>query len=136
MHIPPGFTQVFPYIFASDAAKYLTFLSEGLGGEIDSVHANPDGKVGNAQVRFGDTTIMVSEANEQLGPMKATYYIYVENADVAMARAVKAGGVQMGQVANMPYGDRQGGVIDPAGNIWWISQRLSAGPYDDQTSSD
>ena len=79
---------------------------------------------------------MVSEANEQLGPMKATYYIYVENADIAMVRAVKAGGVQSGQIADMPYGDRQGGVIDPAGNIWWISQRLSAGPYQDQNSSD
>ena len=135
MYVPPGFTQVFPYIFASDAAKYLNFLSEGLGGVIDSVHTDPDGKVRNAQIRFGDTTIMVSEANEQLGPMKATYYIYVENADVAMARAVKAGGVQLGQVADMPYGDRQGGVTDPAGNIWWISQRLSAGPYEDQNSS-
>jgi PhnB protein len=129
MHIPPGFTQVFPYIFASDAAKYLTFLSEGLGGEIVSVHAAPDGKVGNAHVRFGDTTVMVSEANLTLGPMKATYYIYVDDADAAMARAVKAGGIQRGQVAEMPYGERQGGVIDPAGNIWWISQRLSPGPY-------
>ena len=136
MHVPPGFTQVFPYIFAADAAKYLTFLSDGLGGVIDSVHTGPDGKVANAQVRFGDTTIMVSEANAQLGPMKATYYIYVENADVAMAGAVKAGGVQRGQIADMPYGDRQGGVVDPAGNIWWISQRLSAGPNEDQKSSD
>jgi uncharacterized glyoxalase superfamily protein PhnB len=136
MLVPPGFTQVFPYIFVPDASRYLTFLSDGLGGVIDSVHTDPEGKIGNAQIRFGDTTIMVSEANEQLGPMRSTYYIYVENADIAMARAVKAGGVQRGQVADMPYGDRQGGVIDPAGNIWWISQRLSAGPYEDQNSSD
>jgi uncharacterized glyoxalase superfamily protein PhnB len=134
MHIPPGFTQVFPYIFAPDAAKYLTFLSEGLGGEIASVLTAPDGKVRNAHVRFGDTTIMVSEANEQLGAMKATYYIYVDDADAAVARAVTAGGVQRGQVADMPYGDRQGGVVDPAGNIWWISQRLAAGSYKDTES--
>jgi len=131
MHIPPGFTQVFPYIFAPDAANYLVFLSEGLGGEIVSNLASPDGKVRNAHVRFGDMTIMVSEANARLGAMKATYYIYVADADAAMARAVKAGGIQQGQVADMPYGDRQGGVIDPAGNIWWISQRLAAGPYED-----
>jgi PhnB protein len=130
MHVPPGFTQVFPYIFAPDAAKYLTFLSDGLGGEIASVITAPDKKVRNAHVRFGDTTLMVSEANEQLGAMRATYYIYVANADEAMARAVKAGGIQRGQIADMPYGDRQGGLVDPAGNIWWISQRLSAGPYD------
>lgn len=136
MHVPPGFTQVFPYIFADDAAKYLTFLSEGLGGQIGSVETDANGKVRNAQVRFGDTTVMVSETNKQLGPMKSTYYIYVEDADAAMARAVNAGGVQRGKVAEMPYGDRQGGVIDPAGNIWWISQRLSAGPYGDQKSPD
>ena len=129
MHIPPGFTQVFPYIFVRDAAKYLTFLSEGLGGTVDSVHTAPDGKIVNAHVIFGDTTVMVSELNEQLGPMKSTYYLYVENADEAMARAVNAGGVQRSQVADMPYGDRQGGVIDPAGNIWWLSQRLFAGAY-------
>ena len=129
MYIPPGFTRVFPYIFAADAGKYLTFLSEGLGGTIDSVHSTPDGKIRNAQVRFGDTTIMVSEANEQLGPMRSSYYIYVEDADAAMAQAVNAGGVQRGKIAEMPYGERQGGVIDPAGNIWWISQRLSAGAY-------
>ncbi|HEX3675154.1 MAG TPA: VOC family protein [Rhizomicrobium sp.] len=129
MHVPPGFTQVFPYIFAPDAANYLTFLSEGLGGEITSVDKTPDGKVRNAHVKFGDTTVMVSEANAGLGPMKSTYYFYVANADDAMARAVKAGGVQRGQVADMPYGDRQGGVVDPAGNIWWLSQRLAAGAY-------
>jgi len=88
MQVPPGFTQVFPYIFAPDAASYLTFLSQGLGGEILSVEAAPDGKIRNAHVKFGDTTIMVSEANEKLGAMRATYYFYVENADAAMARGV------------------------------------------------
>jgi PhnB protein len=114
MHIPLEFNQVFPYIFAPDAANYLAFLSDGLGGEIVSVLAAPDGKVRNAHIRFGDATLMVSEANEQLGAMRATYYIYVENADEAMARAVKAGGIQRGQIGDMPYGDRQGGLIDPA----------------------
>jgi uncharacterized glyoxalase superfamily protein PhnB len=130
MHVPPGFTQVFPYIFAADAARYLTFLADGLGGEIGPVHTGPDGKVANAQVRFGDTTIMVSEQTAGLGAMRATYYLYVEDADAAMARAVRAGGVQLNPVMDQTYGERQGGVTDPAGNIWWLSQRLSAGPYE------
>jgi len=130
MHIPPGFTQVFPYMFVPNAADYLKFLSDGLGGEVVSVLAGPDSKVRNAHVRFGDITLMVSEHNEQLGSMRSTYYIYVDNADEAMSRAVRAGGTQSGEIADQPYGDRQGGVVDPAGNIWWISQRLSAGPYD------
>ena len=129
MHIPPGFTTVFPYIFATDARNYLTFLVQGLGGETLHVLASPDGTVRNAHVRFGDTTIMVSEARDSFQPSRGTYYIYVEDADAAMARAVAAGGRSLGPVADMPYNDRQGGVADTSGNIWWLSQRLVPGPY-------
>lgn len=129
MHIPPGFTTVFPYIFATDARSYLTFLVQGLGGEVLDVVASPEGVVRNAHVRFGDTTIMVSEARGTFEPSRGTYYLYVEDADAAMARAVAAGGRALGAVANMPYNDRQGGVADPSGNIWWLSQRLVPGPY-------
>lgn len=129
MHIPPGFTTVFPYIFATDATAYLDFLRDGLGGEILGVERSPDGVVRNAHIRFNDTTIMVSEAVPGIEASRATFYLYVEDADAAMAQAVAAGGKQRGPVADMPYGDRQGGVIDPSGNIWWLSQRLAAGPY-------
>jgi uncharacterized glyoxalase superfamily protein PhnB len=129
MQIPPGFTTVFPYIFATDATAYLDFLRDGLGGEILGVERSPDGVVRNAHVRFGDTTIMVSEAVPGMEASRATFYLYVEDADAAMAQAVAAGGKQRGAVADMPYGDRQGGVADPSGNIWWLSQRLVAGAY-------
>jgi len=129
VHIPPGFTRVFPYIFATDARTYLTFLVQGLGGEVLDVLASSEGVVRNAHVRFGDTTIMVSEARGTFEPSRGTYYLYVEDADASMARAVAAGGRSLGPVANMPYNDRQGGVADPSGNIWWLSQRLVPGPY-------
>jgi uncharacterized glyoxalase superfamily protein PhnB len=129
VYIPPGFTTLFPYIFAEDAEPYLTFLAEGLGGEIAGVHKSPDGIVRNALVRFGDTTIMVSEAAEWREPSHLTCYLYVEDADAALARAVAAGGKSLNPVREMPYGERQGGVEDPRGNIWWLSQRLAPGPY-------
>ena len=129
MHIPPGFTTVFPYIFATDAHKYLGFLAQGLGGEILNVESSPEGIVRNAHVRFGDTTVMVSEARGNLEPSRGTYYLYVADADAAMARAVASGGRALGTVSDQPYGDRQGGVEDPSGNIWWLSQRLRPGPY-------
>ena len=129
MHIPPGFTTVFPYIFATDARNYLTFLVHGLGGEVLGVLTSPDGTVRNAHVRFGDTTIMVSEARASFPPSHGTHYLYVEDADAAMARAVAAGARSLGPVADMPYNDRQGGVLDPSGNSWWLSQRLVPGPY-------
>lgn len=129
MHIPPGFTTLFPYIFATGADAYLTFLEDGLGGELQGVHRDDDGRVANAQIRFNDTTIMVSEATADQRASKATYYLYVADADAAMARGVAAGGEQMMAVDDRPYGDRQGGLRDPQGNVWWISQRLQEGSY-------
>jgi len=129
MRIPRGFTTVFPYIFAEEAAAYLDFLRDGLGGEIIDVHSAPDGRVANAQIRFDDMTLMVSEATATMPPTYGTYYRYVADADAAMARAVAAGGVEMMKVANMPYGDRQGGMRDPRGNIWWLSQHLENADY-------
>ena len=61
--------------------------------------------------------------------MPASYYVYVNNADEAVAQAVSAGATQIMDVADQPYGDRQGGVRDPHGNYWWISQRLNEGGY-------
>jgi uncharacterized glyoxalase superfamily protein PhnB len=132
MNIPPGFTTVFPYIFASDPDKYLHFLEHGLGGEIQGVERAPDGTLRNAQIRFGDTVIMVSDAKSWGEPTRATYYIYVEDADAAMANAVAAGGVMRSAVKNQPYGDRQGGVTDPSGNVWWLSQHTNNGGYSAQ----
>jgi PhnB protein len=61
--------------------------------------------------------------------MPASYYLYVENADSAMAKAVAAGASKIMDVSDMPYDDRQGGIKDPCENIRWLSQRLIPGPY-------
>jgi len=131
MHVPPGFTRLFPYIFAENAKAYLPFLVEGLGGELTGCFEREPGIVANAQIRFGDTTIMVSEATPDNPATRGTYYLYVENADDAMAQGVAAGGTMRMAPADQVYGDRQGGLADPWCNIWWLSQRLSAGGYDD-----
>ncbi|MDE8453419.1 hypothetical protein PCJ53_29715, partial [Klebsiella pneumoniae] len=59
----------------------------------------------------------------------AASYLYVDDANAAMDKALGAGAVKIMDTADMPYGDRQGGIRDPSGNIWWVSQRLSDGPY-------
>ena len=128
MIIPPGFSTVTPYFFVDDAPKFLEFLVAGLGGDELSRHMNGD-RIANAMVRLGTSTVMVSEASPEYPAMPASYYIYVENADASMARAVAAGATKIMDVADMPYQDRQGGVRDPFGNLWWISQRLVEGPY-------
>ncbi len=61
--------------------------------------------------------------------MPASYYLYVENADEAMQKAMAAGATRITDVADMPYEDRQGGIKDQFGILWWLSQRLVDGPY-------
>ena len=129
MYIPPGFNTVTPYFFVENAEAFVGFLVQGLGGLEVCRTLRPDGRIANLQVQIGTSTVMVSEATESYRPMAGAYYLYVENADASMARALKHGAVLEMEVGNMPYGDRQGGVKDQHGNIWWISERTVHAPY-------
>jgi PhnB protein len=129
MYIPPGFGTVTPYVFADQAERLVSFLVQGLGGKESCRSMRPDGAIANCQVALGTTTVMVSEASERFPPSRSSFYLYVANADTAMQRALDAGAGLVMEVGDMPYGDRQGGVSDPSGNIWWISQRIVEEPY-------
>ena len=129
MIIPPGFNTVAPYFFVADAPAFVSFLVNGLGGEESCRTERPDGSIQNVQVRLGTSTVMVSEATEHYRPMAAAYYLYVADAHASMQRALQHGATLEMAVGDMPYGDRQGGVRDAHGNLWWISQRLVDEPY-------
>lgn len=129
MSIPPGFNTVTPYCFVADAEGFVRFLVHGLGGIETCRTLRPDGLIANVQVRLGTSTVMVSEATERNQPMAAAYYLYVEDADAAIQRTLAQGAILEMEVGDMPYGDRQGGVKDRHGNIWWISQRIVHEPY-------
>ena len=129
MYLPPDFGAVTPYFFMNDAEDFVAFLVEGLGGTEMLRHLRPDGKIANAQIRFHNSTVMVSEASDQYPAMPGSYYLFVEDADETLRRAVEHGATVEMEVMNMSYGDRQGGVKDAHGNYWWISQRLVHAPY-------
>ncbi len=129
MYIPPGFTTITPYFFVEDAERFVDFLTSAFGGVEELRSLRADGRIANTQVRVGTATVMISEATARYPSMAFSFYLYVEDADAAMARAIAAGATHEMDVADMPYGDRQGGVRDPRGNIWWISQRLVQEPY-------
>jgi len=129
MYVPPGFNTVTPYYFVKGAEDFIHFLTDGLGGQETCRSMRPDGSVANVQVRIGSSTVMVSEASQHYGPMASAFYLYVDDVGAAMKRALDAGATLEMDVADMPYGDRQGGVRDAHGNIWWISQRLVHEPY-------
>ena len=129
MYIPPGFSTVTPYYFVKDAESFVTFLTCGLGGQETCRTIRNDGQIQNVQVKVGTSTVMVSEATDRYPAMAAAFYLYVGDADAAMKRAIESGASLEMEVGDMPYGDRQGGVRDKHGNIWWISQRTVQEPY-------
>jgi PhnB protein len=129
VYVPPGFATVTPYIFVDGADEYVRFLIDGLGGTETVRTTRPDRRIANCQVAIGTATVMVSEASERFSASRASFYLYVEDADAAMERALAQGAKLVMEVGDMPYGDRQGGIADPGGNIWWISQRLVEEPY-------
>ena len=128
MYIPPGFGTVAPYIFADDAERLVRFFIEGLEGK-ETCRTMRGDTIANCQVAIGTTTLMVSEASRDFPASRASFYLYVEDAHKSMDRAICAGAVLVMSVTDMPYGDRQGGISDPSGNLWWISQRLVHEPY-------
>ncbi|RZA04342.1 MAG: VOC family protein [Proteobacteria bacterium] len=129
MLLPPGFAPVFPYMTVRDAPALIAFLTKAFRAtEIGrSVHAS--GRIMNAELRISGAHFMVGEPENKDQCRPGSYYIFVENADRAMAQALESGAKMISPVSDKPYGDRQGGVEDPVGNWWWISQRMVAGPY-------
>lgn len=129
MKIPAGFGHVTPYIFATHADAYVEFLKGAFGAVEIGRSIPPDGAVANCQLQMGTSILMLSEATEAFPPSASAFYLFVEDADAAMKRAIAQGATMLMAARNMDYGDRQGGVRDRSGNIWWISQRLTDEGY-------
>ena len=131
MYIPEGYGTVFPYMIVERAEELTEFLAAVFGARIEGKTVFPNGRVANIRVRIGTSAFMISEADpETIEAMPGSYYLYVEDVDSTFEAALRNGGKKIFEPADMPYKDRQAGVIDPSGNSWWLSRRLVEEPYD------
>lgn len=122
--IPTGYHAITPYLVGHNIARLIDFLTTAFGAvEIERM-ADPTGRIMHAEVRIGDSMIMMGEANEQSLPLPTAIYHYVVDCDVTYRRAIAAGGKSLMEPANQFYGDRNAGVEDPSGNKWWIATRV------------
>lgn len=121
--IPDGFHTVTPYLLVSDAALLIDFLKRAFGAEEIFRSNGPDGSVAHAQLKIGDSMVMMGQAKDEWKPMPCMLYLYVEDVDAWFDRAVQAGGTVVREVTDEAYGDRAGGVRDPVGNQWWLATR-------------
>jgi uncharacterized glyoxalase superfamily protein PhnB len=129
--IPDGFHSVTPYMMVQGVAKLIDFLKQAFGAEEIFRMPRPDGVVMHAEVRVGDSMIMMGEAMGEHRPMPSSIYLYVNDTDATYRRALQAGGTTVNEPADQFWGDRLAGVRDPAGNLWSIATHKEDVPPDE-----
>jgi PhnB protein len=129
---PAGYHSVTPAIIVRDAAQAIEFYKRAFGAEELSRMAGPDGAIIHAEIRIGDSVIMLGEENPQWGTLSplstkgnpGSLHLYVDDADAAFARAVRAGATSRYPLEDAFWGDRYGKVTDPFGHEWGLATRL------------
>jgi PhnB protein len=129
--VPEGFHTVTAQLTLDQAADAIAWYTQALGAEEVSRATGPDGKIMHAELRIGDSRIMVNDAMmggrgpKALGGSPVSLWIYVDDCDALFNRAVAAGGQvmrgPMGELQDQFWGDRSGTFTDPHGYTWTIA---------------
>src|SRR5947208_2593793 len=129
--VPEGFHTVTPQLTLDNAAQAIDWYKKALGAEEVARAAGPDGKILHAELRIGDSRIMLNDAMmggqgpKAMGGSPASLWVYVEDCDALFNRAVAAGAQvapgPMGQLTDQFWGDRSGTFTDPQGYRWAIA---------------
>jgi PhnB protein len=122
--IPDGYHTVSPYIVVPGVAKLIDFAKQAFGATEVHVSKRPDGSVQHAEIKIGDSIVMMGEAQSGGKNFPAMLHLYVDGVDAVYRRALEAGAKSLREPADQPYGDRSGGVEDAFGNQWWISTHI------------
>jgi len=127
--IPEGYHAVTPYLTVRGAARAIEFYQRAFGATERMRMPGPGGKLMHAEIQIGDSILMLSDENlemgvkspEELGGAPGSLFLYVDDVDAVVARAVKAGATLAMAPQDMFWGDRFGRVVDPFGHPWGIA---------------
>jgi PhnB protein len=127
--IPAGHHTVAPYLAIKDAVKALEFYKKAFGATESYKLMMPDGRLGHAEIRLGDSVVMLSDefpefggnAPPTLGGSPVSIHLYVEDVDAFFKKALAAGATERKPVMDQFYGDRSGQLEDPFGHLWWVA---------------
>ncbi len=129
--IPVGCHSVTPYLTVPNVDRLISFLKQTFGAEEQERFLRPDGSIMHAEVRIGDSLIMMGEPTGQWKAQPGQLYVYVKDIDEAYRRALQAGATSVMEPADQFYGDRSGGVTDPTGNLWFIATHIEDVSHDE-----
>ncbi len=130
--IPDGYPQVSPYLSVDDAGAAIDFYSSVLGAKERMRMADPDGRIGHAELQLGDSVIMLADeypdigirGPKAIGGSPVTLSVYVEDVDAVFDRALAAGAKSLRPPKNEFYGDRSGQFEDPFGHRWSVASHV------------
>jgi PhnB protein len=126
---PDQYHSVTPYLTVKGGAAAIDFYRKAFAAVEIFRMAQPDGRVGHAEIKIGDSCIMLSDEFPEMGVISPTtlgntsvgLMIYVEDADKTFATAISLGATVNKAMADQFYGDRSGTVVDPFGHKWTIA---------------
>jgi PhnB protein len=127
--VPDGYHTATPYLIVNGAAQAIEFYKKAFGATELMRIAQPGGKIGHAEIKIGDSPIMLADESpdvgarspQSIGGSPVSIMLYVEDVDRIFSQAVAAGAKVKRPVADQFYGDRTGGIEDPFGHLWYIA---------------
>ncbi|HKC60608.1 MAG TPA: VOC family protein [Myxococcales bacterium] len=129
--IPEGYRTFTPYFVVEGASDFIDFLKKAFAAEEIFRFPSPGGKIGHAEVRVGDSVLMLADKSPEYPPTRIGSYLYVTDVDATYRKAVGAGGQSKREPANQFYGDRVATVADRWGNTWSIGTHIEDVPPDE-----
>ena len=129
--IPQGYHTLTPYLTVQNAARAIEFYTKALGAKETMRMDGPNGKIGHAELKIGDSMIMLADempggtrSPQSLGGTTGGIFLYVENVDAYFDRAIAAGAKADVRPENMFWGDRYGRFTDPFGHSWSVATHV------------
>jgi PhnB protein len=134
--IPEGYRTATPYLVIDGAAEAIDYYKKAFGAKERMRMEAPDNRIGHAEIEIGDSLVMLSDAFPQsttkapteLGGTTAGVFLYVEDVDSVVKKAVDAGATVTMEVADQFWGDRFGSITDPFGHSWSIATHVEDVP--------
>lgn len=131
-YIPKGYNTVTPYLIIKGAAKAIEYYKSVFGAAVVVRMDGPDGRIGHAELKIGDSHIMLADevpemgyrSAESIGASPVSLLVYIPDCDQVVAKAVAGGAKILKPVADQFYGDRSGFIQDPFGHLWGVATHI------------